>query len=212
VVIGRSWLAAATEDGLRRLDLADDFVWLEIESAFRDGIRVHVSSGREGGISRCPRPGAVPPTVALLGNREQCRPSDGSHRGLALARCARCSCACRLFGVRKGRAGSRRTITLRRNFGMARSLAGLRPHDRLKRTWFMSIDPSTSRHGSSSSPRNSEQARDGYNPACAVPERRILRGAGSRGRSGRGAAVEAAGPVFIDDAYIADLARLVRGR
>jgi hypothetical protein len=40
VVIGRSWLMASTEDGVRRLDLADDFVRLEVESAFRCGIRV----------------------------------------------------------------------------------------------------------------------------------------------------------------------------
>ena len=40
VVIGRSWLTASTEDGVRRLDCADDFVRLELETAFRDAIRV----------------------------------------------------------------------------------------------------------------------------------------------------------------------------
>src|SRR5262245_34247744 len=40
VVIGRSWLKASTEKGVRRLDDPGDFVRLEIESALRGGIVV----------------------------------------------------------------------------------------------------------------------------------------------------------------------------
>ena len=40
VVIGQAWLTAATDDGVRRLDVQDDFVRLEIESAFRGGITI----------------------------------------------------------------------------------------------------------------------------------------------------------------------------
>lgn len=39
-LIGRQWLAAAGEDGQRRLDSPDDFVRLEIATALERGVRV----------------------------------------------------------------------------------------------------------------------------------------------------------------------------
>ena len=66
VVIGDRWLSAADANGHRRLDDPQDFVRLEIESAFSAGIRVvPVLVGAE-----LPTPEQLPPSLSSLAGRQ----------------------------------------------------------------------------------------------------------------------------------------------
>jgi len=66
VVIGKSWLTVADEDGMRRLDNPDDYVRLEIETALQRDVRV-VPVLLEG-VS-IPKSAQLPQTLASLARR-----------------------------------------------------------------------------------------------------------------------------------------------
>jgi hypothetical protein len=66
-VIDNKWLAVSDENGDRRLDDPDDFVRLEIETAFRRNVRViPVLTGG----ARMPRASQLPRTIEKLASRQ----------------------------------------------------------------------------------------------------------------------------------------------
>src|SRR5262249_45692474 len=69
-VIGKSWLDARDEEGLRRLDKHDDFVRIEIESALKLDKLVIPVLVHEG---RMPRPDELPETLKPLARRNAVR-------------------------------------------------------------------------------------------------------------------------------------------
>ena len=62
-LIGRNWLTAAGSNGQRRIDDPDDFVRVELESAFEQGITV-IPVLVEG--AEVPSPGELPPSLTRL--------------------------------------------------------------------------------------------------------------------------------------------------
>lgn len=74
-IIGKDWLRATDHDGTRRIDLADDYVRLEVETALQDdGITViPVLVGR----ATMPTARELPPSLAALATRNAIELDDG---------------------------------------------------------------------------------------------------------------------------------------